>query len=564
MTTCWYCIPFTGSGSVHRRIFAGCLTEPDFISEPLGILNFCREIPCVRTSERKWRRIDTRRNRAHFWRWRPRWARFACDASQARRSLAEDSCDEQAYNLFNSVHVLGFVCILPACSEPAQNVSVANTNSSANVNDANLGHTDSKAASETVLSGLTDAVNDDLNSRDETLSAIADIASAGDSTSPDSGSELPPACIPKAELCNGKDDNCNGKTDEGLEELVCGVGECSNGVAACIKGVAQVCEPLQPQKESCNNLDDDCDGKTDNGLAALTCGIGACAVTTSACVNGKPQKCTAAVAQAESCNGIDDDCDGKTDEDNALCPKGGESCINGACKTGCQLAGATACPADTFCSVGDDTLGQCLPAGSACLVTASPTPCGANTCGPGTICHPQLLQCLADAPCNGVICSGGSCYGNNCPCTRPAPGCKPADLAAMNAAAFSYGVVDIDMDLQCGLWGVTVLNGTDYLRHLTPDGKVQSVGSVGNLDMNEVAALQGFGSVFGGQVVEAALTYGCCNGCGCSSNLPKGVAWYDKANNKLPMMLPTNAALAGTGPFWTLQSRNTSTAAPQA
>ena len=425
-----------------------------------------------------------------------------------------------------------------AAALPADTTAVTGDAASADASNTDTSNTDSNSAD----SNSADSNSADSNSAD---------SNSADSNNGDgqSAADIKPACQPASEVCNGKDDNCDGQTDEGLEDMVCGSGACWVQGPACVDGQPQTCEPLPPSSEDCNGQDDDCNGQTDEGLKILTCGSGACAVTVPSCVGGKPKGCTPKAVSKEVCNGIDDDCDGKTDEDSAPCAQGGQLCILGKCGSGCHLPTASPCPVATFCSVGASNVGQCLPAGSACLVTAPATACGNFVCGPGTLCHPQLLQCLADAPCEGSVCSANTCYGLNCSCQRPPPSCAAAALPAINAPSFSQGLVDIDMDLQCGLWGVTVISGTDYLRRLTPDGKVLVVNSDGNLNMNEVAALQGFGSVFGGNVVEAALTYGCCAACGCSSNPPKGVAWYDKATNTLPMMIATNSNLAGNGPF---------------
>lgn len=461
-----------------------------------------------------------------------------------------------------SQHWWGLLCIVTslspwACSEsaPAVTATTAPVNifgadATVVLKDASAGSDSVAAVADTALEAAGGAADTDASATvNDQQADAADGAPAAETNALDAEIDVAPTCVPATETCNGQDDNCDGLTDEGIEDLMCGVGSCFAVTTACIDGVAQVCEPLPPQAETCNSLDDDCDGLTDNGLPALTCGTGACSATTGACVNGKPQACSPKAKGVEACNNLDDDCDGNTDEDGGICPKGGQVCVQGSCKPGCQLPGATACPATTFCNVGDEASGQCLPAGSACLITTQPSPCGAVTCGPGSLCHPQLQQCLPDASCNGVACPGGNCYGTSCPCVRPAPLCTPAALSVLNGAGFTQGLVDIDMDLQCGLWGVTAISGTDYLRRMTPDGKVLVVNSVGNLNMNEVAALQGFASVFGGNVVEAALTYGCCASCGCSSNPPKGVAWYDKVKNALPMVIPTNANLAGAGPF---------------
>ncbi len=255
---------------------------------------------------------------------------------------------------------------------------------------------------------------------------------------------------------------------------------------------------------------------------------------------------------SETCNGKDDDCDGGVDEldAEALCPQPWEKCIAGECIAPCWAPGAL-CGDGLSCSVGAGPDGQCVPPGTPCLVTGPTVACGAQWCGPGTLCHPQTQTCVPDLPCHALHCVGSACAGIGCTCTRPPASCTPPPLAALNDPGFVHGLVDLDFDLSCGAWAVTIISGQDYLRHVTPNGEISQVPGVANLNMDEVAALQGINATFGGDALEVALTYTCCNSCGCASNPPKGVAWYDQANGTLPLLIPAQISLYGEGPFHT-------------
>jgi len=131
---------------------------------------------------------------------------------------------------------------------------------------------------------------------------------------------------------------------------------------------------------------------------------------------------------------------------------------------------------------------------------------------------------------------------------RPPPECAPATLAQLNDPAFVAGLVDLDFDLACNAWGVTVLSGPDYLRKMDPTGQMSVVQGVTNLNMGEVAAIQGEQGTFGGTVTEVGLTYNCCAGCGCQGT-PQGVAYYDQATGMLPLVIPSQQITTGAGPF---------------
>ena len=358
------------------------------------------------------------------------------------------------------------------------------------------------------------------------------------------------ACVgalgPGVESCDGVDNDCDGKTDEDLGGQSCGFGACAVSVPACADGKAVACLPGPAGPEICNAVDDDCDGATDEDLGLQSCGSGSCANTVAKCQKGQLTPCAPKAGAPELCDGLDNNCDGTTDE-QATCPAGGELCVAGKCTPHCAAAGAQPCPAGTVCSVGDKAAGACVKPADGCVVTAAPVPCGAFSCGPGTRC--DAGACLADLPCLSAQCTGGACWGKSCACKRPAPWCQTAPLAKLNLSAFTSGLVDLDFDLQCAGWGVTVLNGPDKLRKMTPAGKLEVFTGVSNLDMGEVAALQGFASSFGGTAVEVALTYTCCAVCGCALDPPQGVAWLDQVKGSLPMMIPSIKTTKGLGPF---------------
>lgn len=255
------------------------------------------------------------------------------------------------------------------------------------------------------------------------------------------------------------------------------------------------------------------------------------------------------------------------------CTLPGTVCINGSCASDCREPGAVPCASGDVCDVGSEHPGQCVTPGTGCVISSAPEACSKGdggssaTCGPGSRCD-GAGECYAALPCKGVTCKGGTCWGTDCACTRPTPACAPAPLGKLGDAgtlndpkfikcgslsSCDGGIFDLDFDQKCGAWGVTMISGTDYLRHIDASGVVKEYAGVTNLNMGEVAAIQGDNGVFGGGLNDVALTYICCATCGCilsgSGGNPQGVAALDPANGTLPMKIPTTKFSTGAGPF---------------
>jgi len=140
----------------------------------------------------------------------------------------------------------------------------------------------------------------------------------------------------------------------------------------------------------------------------------------------------------------------------------------------------------------------------------------------------------------------------------------PGQAATLNDPVFSRcgklsscdgAIFDLDFDQECNAFGVTMISGPDYLRKIDPQGTVSEYTGVTNLNMGEVATIQGDGGTFGGMGLAnvVALTYICCASCGCiiqgQNANPQGVAMLDTMNNSLPMMIPSTTFTSGSGPF---------------
>lgn len=209
-----------------------------------------------------------------------------------------------------------------------------------------------------------------------------------------------------------------------------------------------------------------------------------------------------------------------------------------------------------MCNLGDSGAGKCVAEGSGCVITGPTVECGAQKCGPGSTCSPKG-ECLAELPCQTLVCEGGSCWGQDCPCARPpapceaAPTGKPGEKGTLNDPEFlGAGLSDLDFDDQCGAWASSFVSGPDSLRHIDAKGVVAPpVLGVTNLNMGEVALR------LSKEDVNIAITYNCCATCGCvlsgSGGNPQGAALLDTSTKppSLPMKIPTAKFSSGPGPF---------------
>ncbi len=229
----------------------------------------------------------------------------------------------------------------------------------------------------------------------------------------------------------------------------------------------------------------------------------------------------------------------------------GASCASGVCAMDCGDPLATPCASGDEC---DFATGACVAEGTAGALTGDGVTCGSARCMPGSECGLGDV-CIAAPPCASMRCNADRsvCWGSVCTSTRPVASCTPASIERMSMPDFlrggDNGLVDLELDDACNVYGVTTISGTDYLRELAPDGTLTEHPGVTNLNMGEVAVLRPFSSEFEESPGEVALTYTCCLTCGCVGSDPQGVARLDREGSvRLPMVL-TAVASDATGPF---------------
>jgi hypothetical protein len=238
-----------------------------------------------------------------------------------------------------------------------------------------------------------------------------------------------------------------------------------------------------------------------------------------------------------------------------------QQCVDGECVTLCQGQDPDPCGPDQVCDV---ISGACKDPDAACVLAGPAVDCGAARCGPGSVCDGQGA-CVPIAPCADVACTAAQdCWGRLCACERPSE-CDDPALELLNGP-FSSEITALDFADDCTAWMVTLRSGTDYLRRLRPDGEVTEWPGVSNLDMGEVKVLRSLTVPqltrpypFAGLpappepvegIGEVALTYTCCENCGCFSDPPQGVARLveDDPDTPLPLVIVAQVT-QGTGPF---------------
>lgn len=293
--------------------------------------------------------------------------------------------------------------------------------------------------------------------------------------------------------------------------------------------------------------------------SSLLAAVVACAVL-GACGGSTESPATApADAGADTTSDVGD---GAATCDATTCSAPGSVCRGGACVADCRFAGSVACGSGDAC---DYTDGKCKPPSTACFLPGVFEPCGdTRSCGPGLMCDGKGSCVLAGMGCSGDACdTTGRCWATDCPCARPAPRCTTATLDQLNQADFagspvndrdSEGAFDLDFDDVCTAYAVTMISGPDYLRQLTPDGKLTSWTSTTNLNMGQVAVLRVPNGEFK-ELGDVAATYICCASCGCvetGEDGRLGVVHLDRSSTTrpLPNVLPAKAT-SGSGPFGT-------------
>lgn len=213
--------------------------------------------------------------------------------------------------------------------------------------------------------------------------------------------------------------------------------------------------------------------------------------------------------------------------------------------------------------------GECVAPDSPCLLAGTSVTCDALECGPGSVCDDQGA-CIPVAPCAGVTCEGGQCWGTSCVCERPI-NCDTATAEVLNGP-FAVDIFDLEFADDCNAWMVTLRSGTDYVRRMTPGGTMTEWGGVANLNMGEIKVLKALspqapplpedGDITNGKppqttggdnLGEVAITYTCCPTCGCFVNPPQGVARLIEGDPvPLPIVLPAVPTQGSAGPFGNL------------
>jgi hypothetical protein len=229
--------------------------------------------------------------------------------------------------------------------------------------------------------------------------------------------------------------------------------------------------------------------------------------------------------------------------------------------------GDPACGSGTAC---DFTDGKCKDPSSDCFLPGVFEPCPSTSspkkaCGPGLLCDGKG-SCVPNI---GMFCTGeasdaeGRAWATGCPCDRPDARCKAALLDDLNQPGFAgspvndrdgEGAFDLDFDDLCTAYAVTMISGPDYLRQMTPDGKLTTWTSTTNLNMGQVAVLRVPTGEFK-ELGDVAATYICCATCGCietGEDGRLGVVRLDRTSTArpLPNVLPAKAT-TGAGPFGT-------------
>ncbi len=303
----------------------------------------------------------------------------------------------------------------------------------------------------------------------------------------------------------------------------CVVATCELGYADCDGDASNGCEvDARTSAANCGSCGNACG-------AGVACVAGECAVTCSAPEVACGGVCRDVQTDVANCGACD-----------RACAAPNNVCVAGACAYDCRQLGATPCAGGRVC---DYTTGACLAVDASCLLTGSFRACGSQSCGPGTYCDPTALRCAPFGACRALVCDPtGRCYGRDCPCERPAT-CAPATLDQLNTAPMNVGLVSLDIDDECNVYGSTVVGGTDYVRRMDPSGRYSQFDGLSNLDMGEVAVQRGGG----GSAPGVAAVYACCARCSCAGSVIQGVGLVDRATGTVPMSVPAEITTGGAG-----------------